>query len=367
VFIRKIKSRNSVCFQIGHKQEGRFILIKHIGCASQKAAIETLAIKAKETLLRLKFENQLALFPQTKIPLRAKLLSWRITGFHQVFGSVYDAIGFPSGLLKDLVIARIVYPKSKLATIRYLSRYLGINLSKDKIYRFLDNLDKEKLTKIAYRFVCQRNADSLSLLFYDVTTLYFETDQEDNLRQKGYSKDKRTDAPQILVGLFVDQDGYPIDFDFFQGKTFEGHTFQKAITDLIKKYSLKSFTIVADAGMLSKDNLDFIASYHLSYIVAARLKNLSQKLIQRIICHDFLTQPIYETLLKNKRLIVDFSPQRAKKDKANRERLIKSLKLRLIKGQTVIQKSKYLAVSQMGKVKGIDETKIKEDQPGGTV
>lgn len=363
MFIRKVESRNSVCFQIGRKHKGKFVLIKHVGCASSEPAIEVLAIKARETLSHLKFDNQLALFPRANISPRAKLLSWQVTGFHQVFGSVYDAIGFPPGLLRDLVVARIVYPKSKLATIRYLSRYLGINLSKDKVYRFLDKLDKEKLTKVAYRFVCQRNAGPLSLLFYDVTTLYFETDREDNLRQKGYSKDKRTDVPQILVGLFVDQDGYPIDFDFFQGKTFEGHTFQEAITNLIKKYSLETFTIVADAGMLSKDNLDFIASRHLGYIVAARLKNLSQELTQKILAHDFLTQPTYETFLKDKdrRLIVDFSLQRAKKDKANRERLIRSLKLRLIKGQTVIRKSKYLAVSQMGKVKGIDQTKIKED------
>lgn len=164
------------------------------------------------------------------------------------------------------------------------------------------------------------------------------------------------------MGLFVDRDGYPIDFDFFQGKTFEGHTLQKAITNLLKKYSLKTFTIVADAGMLSADNLKFITACHLTYVVAARLKNLSQKMTQRILAHDFTRQSVYEISYQGKRLIVSFSPQRAKKDQANRDRLIKALKSKMAKNQTLIHKSKYLAVSRMGTVKGIDQEKIKKDR-----
>ena len=192
--------------------------------------------------------------------------------------------------------------------------------------------------------------------------MYFETDKENGLRRKGYSKDKRSDVPQILVGLFVDQDGYPIDFNFFQGKTFEGHTFPKVILDLIKKYSLKTFTIVADAGMLSKDNLKFATDCHLTYIVGAKLKKLPQRKTNEILNHNFNNQPIYETAHQGKRLIVSFSEKRAKKDKANRERRIRALKIKIAKKQTLIHKSKYLAVSQMGKIKGIDQEKIEKAQ-----
>jgi len=234
VFIRKIKSRKSLCFQIGKKEKGKFILLKHIGCANNLAGIEVLRLKAKEELEKLLFKNQLNLFSYVKTLPKAKLLSWRITGFHQVFGAIYDKIKFPNNILRDLVIGRIVYPKSKTATIRYLKRYLGINLSKDKVYRFLDNLDKETITKIAFKFVSQKNK-GISLVFYDVTTLHFETEAEDNLRKKGFSKNHRHDTPQIVVGLFVDSEGYPFDLDFFEGSIFEGHTFPI----VIKKNYLK--------------------------------------------------------------------------------------------------------------------------------
>ena len=86
-------------------------------------------------------------------------------------------------MLRDLVVARIVHPKSKDATVRYLRNYLGIMLSKDKIYRFLDTLDKNKLTEIAYKFVSLKN-NGISLIFYDVTTLHFETEKKMILGKK---------------------------------------------------------------------------------------------------------------------------------------------------------------------------------------
>ena len=91
---------------------------------------------------------------------------------------------------------------------------MGISLHRDRVYRFLDTLDKNKLTSIAYEFVSVKN-EGISLIFYDVTTLHFETETEDDFRKKGFSKDHRGDMPQILIGLFVDYEGYPFDFDFF--------------------------------------------------------------------------------------------------------------------------------------------------------
>ena len=129
------------------------------------------------------FKNQISLFPEIKKSFKAKLLNWHITGYHLVFGKVYDLVGFSNNMLRDLVVARIVHPKSKDATVRYLRNYLGIMLSKDKIYRFLDTLDKNKLTEIAYKFVSLKN-NGISLIFYDVTTLHFETEKEDDFRKK---------------------------------------------------------------------------------------------------------------------------------------------------------------------------------------
>lgn len=360
MFIRKIKSRKSTCFQIGQKQDGRFLLVKHVGCAKTSAEIEALQIKAKAELVQLVLKDQLSLFPAANPP-RAKLLSWQITGYHQVFGYVYDSIGFPHTLLRDLVIGRIVYPKSKIATIRYLNHNLGIALSKDTVFRFLDTLDKEELTQTAFDFVSKTN-HGISLIFYDVTTLYFETEDEDDLRKKGFSKNHRSDVPQILIGLFVDSEGYPFDFDFFEGSTFEGHTFQAAMEKVLQKYDFTSLTVVADAAMLSEKNLQYLEFRGINYIVGARLKNLPKKTTDTIFQHDFTDKSILEITMGQQRLIIDYSEERAKKDEKTRERLIRKLELRLQKKEPVIRKSKYLLWEKEGKVSGIDKNQIKEDK-----
>jgi transposase len=361
VFVRKTKSRNSTCFQIGKKQHGRFVLMEHIGCANTFSEIEALKLKAQSELTRILFKNQLALFPEHRSISRAKLLSWRITGFHDVFGTVYDRIGFPATMLRDFVVARIVYPKSKLATTGYLSQYLGKQFSKDAIYRFLDTLNKHALTKVAFEFVSKRN-NGISLIFYDVTTLSFETNTEDELRRKGYSKEHRNDMPQVLIGLFVDHDGYPFDFDIFEGNKFEGHTFKTAVANLIKKYSFKNLTIVADAGMLSEDNLLYLREKQIQYIVGARIKNLSDSLKENICMHDYTKDNRYELALDQQLLIVDYSPDRARKDRMNREKLVRKLEVRIAKGEAVIHKSKYVMVENTGKVTGIDSSKIEEEK-----
>lgn len=361
MYIRQTKSRNSTCFQIGEKRSGRFVLRIHVGCASVPETIEALRLKAKQMLHEWKYGNQLSLF-KVKAPPVAKLTLWKTTGFHHVFGEVYDLIGFPNNLLRDLVVARIVYPKSKLATIRYLSRYLGITIQKNRLFRFLDTLDKDQLTKTAFNFVTRRHSKGISVCFYDVTTLYFETINDDGFRQKGFSKDHRTDVPQILIGLFVDDDGYPFDFDIFSGKTFEGHTFVKAMDTINHKYRFPTLTVVADAGMLSQDNLDYLDSIEANYIVGARLKNLPQRVIEEILHHPYQKQPIFQTDIWNQRLIVDYSSSRARLDAKNRDRLVDKLKQKLTTNKTVVHKSKYLLLQGHSEVKGIDEVKIKFDQ-----
>ena len=372
MYIRKIKTRGTICFQIGKKENGKFVLIRHVGGSSKPEQIELLKLKSKEELDHLKFTNQLALFANTNTPTRAKLTNWHITGFHQIFGHVYDSVGFPDGLLRDLVVARIVYPKSKLATIRYLDQYLGIKLPIDKVYRFLDTCDKNELTKIAFDFVSKKN-NGVALIFYDVTTLYFEVNDEDDLRKRGYSKDHKNELPQIVIGLFVDKDGYPFDFDFYEGSMFEGHTFPVAVKALVEKYKFKSddLVIVADAGMLSEKNINFLEAENLNYIVGARLKGLSEKIKKPIFLHDFTKISFFDTIyqikidngdIRDKRLIVDYSLTRAKKDNYNRERLVKKLEEKINSKKPLIRKSKYLILENQGTVTGVDTQKVELDK-----
>ncbi len=244
---------------------------------------------------------------------------------------------------------------------RYLKKYLGISLHRDKVYRFLDTLDKNKLTKIAYDFVSLKN-NGVSLIFYDVTTLHFETEKEDEFRKKGFSKDHRGDMPQILVGLFVDYEGYPFDFDFFEGNTFEGHTFKTSVEKLIKKYQFNNLTVVADAGMLFQDNLSYLESKKINYIVGARLKNTKEEIAGQIIAHDYKTYEIHEIKLDNQRLIVEYSKDRAKKDMKNREKIIDKLKRKLDTGKPVVHKNKFLLDSRKDKITKLDEKKIEADK-----
>lgn len=370
MYVRRIKTRGSTCFQIGKKVKGKFVLIKHVGGASTLEQIELLRLKAREELSQLKFANQIPLFSDLNVGNRAKLINWRITGFHQIFGHVYDTVGFPVGLLRDLVVTRIVYPKSKASTVRYFGQYLGINFSEDKIYRFLDTLNKNELTKIAFDFVSKKNK-GVALIFYDVTTLYFEANDEDDLRKRGYSKDHKNELPQIVIGLFVDKDGYPFDFDFYEGSTFEGHTFPKAVKALTVRYKFKNLVVVADAGMLSEKNINFLEAESLNYIVGARLKGLSEKLKEGIFAHDFTKESIFETTFKikiesgetkDKRLIVDYSLKRAKKEYSNREKLIKKLEAKIATKKPLIKKSKYLILKNQGAITGIDLKKVELDK-----
>jgi len=344
-------------------------LVKHVGGSSDPDEIKLLHQKALTECERLKLEIKPTLFPLSPEKEKAKLVNWRITGFHQVFGSVYDRIGFPSNHLRDLAIARIAYPKSKLATARYLEQYLGISLSEDRIYRFLDTLNKDELTQIAFNFVKKKNGNSMALVFYDVTTLYFEANDEDNLRKKSYSKDHKNDLPQIVIGLFVDKDGYPFDFDFYDGKTFEGHTFSVAVDNLVKKYQLPNLVVVADAGMLSERNISFLETLKLNYIVGARLKGMSEKFKTQIFSHDFTKNHVQEISISgnaanqnNKRLIVDYSDKRARKDKFNREKLVKVLEAKIKTKKLLTKRNKYLLVQGTDQILGIDQDKINLDQ-----
>lgn len=370
MYVRKVKAKKSTFFQIGQKVKDKFVLMKHVGSASTPEQIEILQLKARGELDRMKLDLQPSLFSAVDTEARAKLVNWRITGFHQIFGHIYDVIGFPKNILRDLVIARIAYPKSKLATVRYLDQYLGISLSEDKIYRFLDTLNKTELTKIAFDFVSKKN-NGIALIFYDVTTLYFEANDEDDLRKKGFSKDHKNELPQIVIGLFVDKDGYPFDFDFYEGSTFEGHTFSKAIKSLLERYQFTNLVVVADAGMLSESNIRFLETEKLNYIVGARLKSLSEKFKERIFIHDFTKEFIFETVceikpetgeIMQRRLIIDFSEKRAKKDKFNREKLIKKLEVKIASKKELIKKSKYLIFENQGKVAGLDQEKIEQDK-----
>jgi len=127
-----------------------------------------------------------------------------------------------------------------------------------KIYRFLDKLNnqlKNQVEQIAFTHTLNILQGNISIVFYDMTTLYFEASDEDDLRKTGFSKDGKHQNPQIFLGLLVGLGGYAIGYDVFEGNIYEGHTLIPFIEKISKKFNLDKPVIVADTGLLSNETL----------------------------------------------------------------------------------------------------------------
>ena len=144
-------------------------------------------------------------------------------------------------MFRHLVVSRLVFPLSKLKTVEYLYRYQGVSLDIDSVYRFLDKLNsklKDKVEQISYAHTLKVLQNNISIVFYDMTTIYFEASDEDDLRKTGFSKDGKHQNPQIFLGLLVGLDGYAIGYDIFEGNIYEGHTL---IPFIENKYPVTSY------------------------------------------------------------------------------------------------------------------------------
>lgn len=192
---------------------------------------------------------------------------------------------------------------------------------------------------------------SFDYILYDVTTLYFETDFEDQdqddvpgFRKKGYSKDKRDDLAQIVLGLGVNSVGMPLTYKLYPGNTYEGSTLISGIDETLEALDYHSLTVVGDAGMLSDKNLVALEERKLFYIVGARLKSLPKSVQNEILDLDFTNNKTYEITYKNRRLIISYSASRAKRTSSQRKRSIRRLEDLIAKNQAV-RKHQFLDFS----------------------
>jgi len=232
-------------------------------------------------------------------------------------------------LFRHLVITRLVSPVSKLKTVDYLYKYKGISIDVDKVYRYLDKLHQQHMKlvqEIGYRHAMRVLQGEASLVFYDVTTLYFEAEEEDELRKTGFSKDGKPQQPQIVLGLLVNAAGFPLGYEIFEGNKYEGHTMLPVIESFKKKYKIEQIVIVADAGLMSKQNINELIEKEYEFIVGARIKNETETLKRQILSLN-LDDGQSATLQKEEgqKMIISYSAQRAKKDEYNRKRGVKKL------------------------------------------
>lgn len=384
--IRVIKTKSqSRSVQVVYYRNRKRIIFKHIGSGKTDEEIARLKIIAQEFLA--KHNPTLPLFDDRMTSKvihldKCEFLGVYYTYFYEIISSLLVQIGLAKiddPLLIDLVVIRMIEPASKLRSVELLEQYFGIKHSRQKYYqaapRWLDF--KTTIESIVLQFAKQTYAFNFDILFYDVTTLYFETFSEDELRRNGFSKDNKSQQPQIVVALMVTQDGFPIAYEVFSGNTFEGHTILPVVKDFIKKNDVKEFTIVADAAMISAENIQALLKNNLHYIVGARLGNASNELIEQI-DKNISREDGKSIRLKtnNGDLICSYSTLRYRKDKYEMEKQIerakdtvanpsKNKKLKFIKaqGQHIELNEKLIAKTQKllgikGYYTNLEESKI---------
>lgn len=345
MFIRKLKNRSgSISVQIISKSRGKYKVVKTIGCGRTEQEVQNLEYLAEQELERLSMQPKLFISEtDTIIDTIFDALSnssIRVVGPELIFGKIYDKIGFnkiDEELFRHLVISRLAFPLSKLKTIEYLYRYQSVSLNIDTVYRFLDKLNnqlKNEVEQIAFNYTKDVLGGNISVVFYDMTTLYFEASDEDDLRKTGFSKDGKHSNPQIFLGLLVGLGGYAIGYDIFEGNTYEGHTLIPFLEKISKKFNLDKPVVIADSGLLSKDNIKALQQQEYQYILGARIKNETKKVKDKILetkLKDGQIKKIRKD--KNSRVIINYSDKRAKKDAHNRERGLKRLEKRIRSGK----------------------------------
>jgi len=272
-FIRKKKTNSGgIAVQIIYKKGREVTGLIHIGTAHGEAELKVLLALANEKM----HEHQISL------DIAAHLLSGTDVYLEKSYSrllwdtlsGVYDRLGFGrvgDHVFKQLVLARIIEPTSKLDTIRVLSD-LGLEVpSNTGIHRCLRDCNKEeyrdRLSEACFAYV---KPSALKLVLYDVTTLYFEIQKEDGYRTPGLSKERRLE-PQITVGLLVDRTGFPLEVKSFEGNRAEVKTIIPVLESFRARHGLRNITVTADAAMLSAGNISELERLGFHYVIGSRI------------------------------------------------------------------------------------------------
>jgi transposase len=379
MFIRKKPNRSgSVSVQIVSKERGKYKVVKTVGSSHTEEGVHLLLHQARHELKKIQGQYSLFSSPQdTTIKSFLTTLSnanVHVIGPELIFGKIYDAIGFDQireDLFRHLVIARLAFPLSKLKTVDYLYRFQGKRINISSIYRFMDKLNsrlKHQVEDISYKHTLGLLKDKISVVFYDMTTLYFEASDEDDLRKTGFSKDGKHQNPQIFLGLLVGLGGYAIGYEIFEGNIYEGHTLLPTIKKLSERFGLSKPIVIADAGLLSKENIRLLEENGYHYIIGARIKNESEKIKDRIIKLG-LKDGEFQIIKKpaGRKIIIHYSRKRATKDAHNRQRGLKRLEKRIRTGKLTKSSINNRGYNKYLKLEGeiqirIDYDKFEQDK-----
>jgi len=326
--IRKVRTASgAIAVQVIRYQRGKRIVVRHVGSAHTEEELTVLYREAE--IIREQLSSQLSLFSMTEKPQKLlheehlQLSSVTHCFAHTAFRNCAQLCGlnFLHPLYQDLAVMRIIEPASKLRTIELLIRYFGISYGERTVYRLLPKLIsyKDDIENAAYQTARTHFNESFALVLYDVTTLYFESHEpDDDLRARGFSKDDKSKQPQVVVGLLVTLQGFPLRHEIYKGNTFEGHTMLEVVKRFQECHRNTKPIVVADAAMLSQENMMLLEDDGYQYIVGARLANAPVSFIDTLT--STLTKQDRDTIRlpypnRPYSVICSYSEKRARKDR----------------------------------------------------
>jgi len=391
-------------------------IVKHVGVAMDEKELEELKALAESIKIKLECETQLPLYDVDELinasktskssknsnaTMKSSTTTTKestddrdkyntnlldlieddrvVKGIHDIYGKLYETIGFnrllkanssASKALKEIVLARIANPDSKRGSVDTLASKFGVSLDLKSVYRMMDKLNDDKiveLNKLVLNNTKSLLNDKIDVIYFDATTLYFESFQEDEgedaIRKNGYSKDGKFNQPQVVLALLVTKQGLPIGYKAFSGDTFDGHTIIPALQEIQDDFKVDKVVYVADSGMFNKKNLEhFDTTENMSYIVGARIKNMPlsiQKEILDIESYEIINDELKVKTIEyqGKKLLVTHSQKRARKDAYEREKAIERLKKRLESSKSVKSQLSNAGYKKYLQLKSSDSTK----------
>ena len=392
---KKLNKSGSTSVRVMRKSHGKRKCVKVIGCSSDTEEIAMLVKRGNrwiEEHLRgvslFEFDDEAVAYDNVLAGLHQSQL--RLVGPELVYGTLFDRIGYDkvktanNALFRALVVTRLYHPGSKLRTAEYMERFMHRSYSSDAIYRFLDELcvrDKTaeqvreatdesigvkwQVEQVAFEHTKAVMGGQVTVAFYDTSTLYFES-REDDIRIPGYSKDGKNENPQVVLGLLVGTGGNPIGYEIHKGNQYEGTTLLPIVKKLEKRFGLSHPMIVADAGLLSAKNIEQLEEDGYEYIIGARVRSMPKADKDTVLGLGLKDGELKSVTIKEKRHVISMSDDRAKKDAKDREKGIQRLEKRFANGKITKASvnnrgyNRYLTLQGETTVT-IDQGKIAED------
>ena len=340
-WVRRVRTASgATAVQIAESVRGRRRIVRHVGSARDEADLGVLMEQAHRLLaddrqgvldlgitpvtakaVMVAAAEPAGLFPvgvpgpgPRAVVSRSRVLRTSSSVLYDALAGVYASVGFDvlaDENFRDLVIARIVEPTSLLDVDRVLTglgrRSVSLSTRKRTLRRAHRGAYRDQIATACFTHAA--TAGDVSLLLYDVTTLYFEAEKEDDLRKVGYSKERRVD-PQIVVGLLVDRGGFPLEIGCYEGNKAETATIVPLVTAFARRHGIADMVVVADAGMLSAANLTKLDDAGLRFIVGSRVSKAPLDLASHFRWHGdaFTDAQVIDTITPKNRKVIENDP-----------------------------------------------------------